>query len=100
MVKKLSTDLTFDEIVSSIIRLAKILTDADAIELYMFNGESNSLELVSAFGSNKKQKIIVKCGEGVIGKSAESRMMLSRTALHHPGVDDNIDIAAPIFFIL
>jgi diguanylate cyclase (GGDEF)-like protein len=98
MVKKLSTDLTFDEIVSSIIRLTKILTDAQAIELYMFNGETNSLELVSAFGSNKKQKIIIKCGEGVVGKSAESRMMLSRTALHHPGVDDNIDIAAPIFF--
>lgn len=79
MVKKLSTDLTFDEIVSSIIRLTKILTDAQAIELYMFNGETNSLELVSAFGSNKKQKIIIKCGEGVVGKAAESRMMLSRT---------------------
>jgi hypothetical protein len=57
-VKNLTSNLSFDEILSSIIRLSKDIVDAETIELYIFNQETNSLELVVAYGSKKKKRLL------------------------------------------
>jgi diguanylate cyclase (GGDEF)-like protein len=101
-VKNLNSNLSFDETLSSIIRLTKDITDAGTIEVYIFNRDTNSLELVAAYGSKKKKKVTVKYGAGVLGKAAESGVTVSRTALQYsgeyPAEDEDIDIATPILF--
>ena len=49
-VKRLNSNISFDEIVSSIIRLTRDLVETDAIELYILNRQKNSLDLIAAFG--------------------------------------------------
>lgn len=101
-VKNLTSNLSFDETLSSIIRLTKDIVDAETIELYIFNQETNSLELIVAYGSKKKKKVIVKYGVGVIGTAAENRIPVSLTSLQyskqHSLANDDIDIATPILF--
>lgn len=58
MVKNLNSNLSFDETVSSIIRIIKDLIDVETVELYIFNQGANSLELVAACGSNKKKRLV------------------------------------------
>jgi hypothetical protein len=67
-VKHLNSSLSFDETVSSIIRFTKDIVNTDTVELYIYNKASNTLELEAAFGSNKKSRINVPYGEGIIGK--------------------------------
>ena len=98
-VKYLNSNLSFDEIISAILRLTKDLTDTDAIELYIFNKKTQCLDLIAAYGSNKKKSIEINLGDGVIGESASARAMVSKEQVERrlPGYnDENIELGVPI----
>ncbi|MDO9288894.1 MAG: GGDEF domain-containing protein [Thermodesulfovibrionales bacterium] len=100
-VKYLNSNLSFDEIISAILRLTKDLTDTDAIELYIFNKKTQCLDLIAAYGSNKKKSIEINLGDGVIGESASARAMVSKEQIERrlPGHnDENIELGVPILF--
>lgn len=100
-VKYLNSNLSFDEIISAILRLTKDLTDTDAIELYIFNKKTQCLDLIAAYGSNKKKSIEINLGDGVIGESASARAMVSKEQIERrlPGRnDENIELGVPILF--
>lgn len=99
-VKKLNSLLTFDETVSSIIRFTKDMIDTDCIELYVYDKQAKQLELEAAFGSNRKSKITVLLGEGVIGRAAETGFITTLEGLQSgtSGSNDRIFLGAPITF--
>ena len=101
-VRNLNSNLSYDETLSAIIRLTKDMVDTETIELYVFDKETNLLELEVAYGSKKEQKMFIKYGEGVIGKAAENKVTVSRGAsrysVPHSDKDKGIDIASPILF--
>lgn len=97
-VKHLNSNLSFDEVVSSIIRLTKDLVATDAIELYLFNKTSQCLDLVAAYGTNKKTSVTVRLGDGVIGEAAANKTMLSREQLANRTPDESVELAVPILF--
>ncbi len=99
-VKHLNSSLTFDEIVSSIIRFTKDIVDTDCIELYFYNETAKQLELEAAFGSNRKNRIIVPFGEGVIGKAAEKKIIVTKDSSFQSSEkeDERISLGAPIMF--
>jgi diguanylate cyclase (GGDEF)-like protein len=97
IVRSFISDLSFEEIVSSIFRLTKSLVEPEIIELYMFDVSTNSLILVHNYGSKRDQRCVVKLGEGIVGLAAENRMIVSQTIQHLRGIDD-IEFAAPILF--
>lgn len=97
IVRSFISDLSFEEIVSSIFRLTKSLVEPEIIELYMLDVSTNSLILVHHYGSKKDQESVVKLGEGIIGLAAENSMVVSQAVQHLRGIDD-IEFAAPILF--
>lgn len=99
-VKHLNSNLTFDEIISSIIRFTKDIIDTDCIELYLYNNTTNQLELEAAYGSNKKKRINIPYGEGVIGNTAELKLLTTRESLLSTSkkTDDQLFLGAPIMF--
>lgn len=100
-VKYLNSNLSFDEIISAILRLTKDLADTDAIELYIFNKKTQGLDLIAAYGSNKKKSIEINLGDGVIGESASAKAMVSKEQIERrlPGHnDENIELGVPILF--
>jgi diguanylate cyclase (GGDEF)-like protein len=97
IVRSFISDLSFEEIVSSIFRLTKSLVEPEIIELYMFDVSTNSLILVHNYGSKKDQGCVVKLGERILGLAAENRMIVSQTIQHLHDIDD-IEFAAPILF--
>lgn len=100
-VKNLNSNLSFDETLSSIMRLTKDILDTGIIELYIFNQETNLIELVAAYGSEKKVKVSIEYGVGLLGTAAENKITSSRTDLQYSEyseADNGIDIAAPILF--
>lgn len=100
-VKHLNSNLSFDEIISAILRLTKDLADTDAIELYIFNKKTQRLDLIAAYGSNKKKRIEINLGDGVIGESASAKAMVSKEQIERrlPGHnDENIELGVPILF--
>jgi len=100
-VKQINSNLSFDRLITALIRLAKELTGTEIIEVYMFNRISQHLHLVAAYGSNRGKSINLMLGEGLIGKAAEMKMIISS---NHPGItlpeadQAGIDTVAPIVF--
>ncbi|NWF52044.1 MAG: sensor domain-containing diguanylate cyclase [Nitrospirae bacterium] len=97
IVKKLISDLSSEEIVSSIFRLTKSLIQSEIIELYIYDGNTKSLILTHHSNSKKKKGCIIKPGEEIVGLAAENRMVISQKLQHLRGTDD-IEFAAPILF--
>jgi diguanylate cyclase (GGDEF)-like protein len=98
-VKQINSNLSFDGLVTALMRLIKDLTGAEAIEIYMFNRKSQRLCLAAAYGTNRGKSIEIGLGEGLIGKAASLKTIISRG---HPGINvpkteqAGIDTAAPI----
>jgi diguanylate cyclase (GGDEF)-like protein len=98
-VKQINSNLSFDGLITATIRLTKDLTGTAAIEVYMFNQESSCLYLVAAYGTNREKRIEIMPDEGLIGRAALLRTIISRG---HPGVKASemeepwIDTVAPI----
>ena len=100
-VKNVNSHLSFDDILSSTIRLVKELIETDEIEIYMFDKKSNTMNLIAAMGTHRGRGIKVDVGQGVVGCAAEAKMTFSRGELKINGKehnDDKIEIATPILF--
>ncbi|MBI5075767.1 MAG: sensor domain-containing diguanylate cyclase [Nitrospirae bacterium] len=77
-VKHLNSSLTFDETISSVIRVTKDLVNTDCIEAYIYNEAAGVLTLEAAYGSKRKESVSFAVGEGLIGKAAKLKMMLAQ----------------------
>lgn len=100
-VKHLNSTVTFDETISSIIRVTKDLVNTDCIEVYIQNEEKRMLTLEAAYGSKRKETISLAVGEGLIGKAAELKMMIAQESGAPSGtraLDGQIMHAAPMIF--
>jgi diguanylate cyclase (GGDEF)-like protein len=100
-VKNVNSHLSFDDILSSTIRLVKELISTEEVEIYMFDKKNNSVNLIAALGTNRGKGIRVKVGEGVVGSAAETRMIFSKGQLEvkeNECIDDKIETATPILF--
>ncbi|MDP2158204.1 MAG: sensor domain-containing diguanylate cyclase [Nitrospirota bacterium] len=100
-VKHLNSTVTFDETISSIIRVTKDLVNTDCIEVYIQNEEKRMLTLEAAYGSKRKEAISLAVGEGLIGKAAELKMMIAQESGAPSGtraLDGQIMHAAPMIF--
>jgi diguanylate cyclase (GGDEF)-like protein len=100
-VKQINSNLSFDGLITATIRLTKDLTGTGEVEIYMFNQSSGRLHLVATYGTSRESNVEIMPGEGLIGKAAELKTIISRG---HPGVNaveaehDGIDTATPILF--
>ncbi|MBI4685738.1 MAG: GGDEF domain-containing protein [Nitrospirae bacterium] len=97
-VKRLNTNLSFDEIIATTVRLIKELSAPSVIELYLFNQSTNSLELTAALGSDKKKSVEVKIGEGIIGMAALNKTLVFKDKFSQSPHDKNIEIGMPMLF--
>ncbi|MBI5196412.1 MAG: diguanylate cyclase [Nitrospirae bacterium] len=100
-VKNINSALSFDELVTSTIRLTKEMIDTNAVEIYIKDLKSGNLKLVAAFGTNRGQSIELKPGEDVVGNAAELLILVSRDSLkpsRNTAADKFIEMAAPIAF--
>ena len=109
-VKQLSSNLTMEEVTSSMVRLAYNLTHAGQICLFLYNSNEKRLFLSLAHGLKKQQinHLSYKLGDGRIGITGESKIVLSEEDFKHnpeyvkkigrsPEPFD-IDFSAPIRF--
>jgi diguanylate cyclase (GGDEF)-like protein len=100
-VKQINSNLSFDGLITAIIRLTKDLTGTEAIEVYIFNRQTECLKLVAAYGTDRKKSVEIMLGEGLIGKAASLKTIISRG---HPGINVSeneqagTDTVAPIVF--
>jgi len=100
-VKQINSDLSFDGLITAIMRLTKDLTGTEVIEVYMYNRAYDCLNLVSAYGTNREKSVGIRLDEGLIGKAATLKTIISRG---HPGINvseteqTEIDTVAPIVF--
>jgi diguanylate cyclase (GGDEF)-like protein len=100
-VKQINSNLSYDGLITALIRLTKDLTGTELIEVYTFDQGSQRLHLVAAYGSNREKSIDLMLGEGLIGKAAEMKTIISRS---HPVMrltdedQEGIDTVAPIVF--
>lgn len=100
-VMKINSNLSFDSLVPSIIRMVKELIDTNKIEVYIFNKETQSLKLVAAFGTSRKKSITVKFKEGVVGCAAEIGMIFTKKQLimsKQTTYDEKLEMAIPMRF--
>jgi diguanylate cyclase (GGDEF)-like protein len=98
-IKNINSNLSFDDLISSIIRLIKELINTNQIEIYMFNRKSEILELVAALGTNRGKCVKITPGEGVVGCAAETKMLFSKDLMKLNGKepdDQIIETATPI----
>lgn len=98
----LSSNHSFDEAVSSTIRLVEDVLPAEFIGLYIYNRASETLRLTSAFGKEvKASKRAYLMGEGMVGAAAKNKVLLSRETYHDSESTNGSyrpEIAAPILF--
>jgi len=99
-VKHLNSSLTYDETISSIIRVTKDLVKTDCIEVYIFHEETGMLTLEAAYGSKRKEAVSFALGEGLIGKAAKLKLIVSQegNGAGTKTLDSQIMHAAPIVF--
>lgn len=100
-VKNINSHLSFDDLLSSTIRLVKELIKTNEVEIYIFNQKTECLKLVAAYGTDRKESIEVKLREGVVGSAAEIKMIFSKEQLRITGkrLDaEKIEIAVPVLF--
>jgi diguanylate cyclase (GGDEF)-like protein len=100
-VKQISSNLSFDELITATLRLTKDLTGAATVEIYMFNHSSGRFYRVAAYGPNRGDSVEIMQGDGLIGKAAELKTIVS---LEHTGTradepeQEGIDTAIPILY--
>ncbi len=100
-VKQINSNLSFDGLITALMRLTKDLTGTEAIEVYMFNSTSKRLCLVAAYGTARKNSVEIMLDEGLIGKSASLKTIISRghPGINAPGTEQaGIETVAPIVF--
>jgi diguanylate cyclase (GGDEF)-like protein len=109
-VKRLSSNLTVDEVTSSIVRLTYDLISAGKICLFLYRPDEKRLHLALAYGldKNKFAGLSYALGEGKIGITGEARIVLTAADFRdNPefkgGITDGmdpleIDLCAPIRF--
>jgi diguanylate cyclase (GGDEF)-like protein len=100
-IKQINSDLSFEGLISAIMRLTKDLTGTEVIEIYMFNRAYDRLNLVAAYGTKREKSVEIMLDEGLIGKAASLKTIVSRG---HPGInvseseETEIDTVAPVVF--
>jgi diguanylate cyclase (GGDEF)-like protein len=96
----LTSNLSYDEVVSSIIRLVENIIPARFIGLYIYDRTSESLRLTSSFGDARESKKIYLMGEGMVGSVAKNKLILTSDTYHNSAEKrgDLPNIAAPVFF--
>jgi len=100
-VKQINSNLSFDGLIKALMRLTKDLTGTEVIEVYMFNKTSQRLYLVAAYGTNREKSIEIKLNEGLIGRAAEMKTIISKSSwgIKFDDTDQvGIDTVAPIVF--
>ena len=109
-VKRLCSNLTMEEVTSSIVRLTYTLISAGEISLFLFRPDEKRLHLSLAYGLDKEKfaGLSYSLGEGKIGITGEARIVLTAEDFkHNPEVSGRIpkdgdpfqvDFCAPIRF--
>jgi diguanylate cyclase (GGDEF)-like protein len=100
-VKQINSNLSFDGLITALMRMTKDLTGTKEIEIYMFNRTLKRLQLVAAYGTDREKSVEIMLDEGLIGRAASLKTIISKG---HPGVNASekelagIDTVAPIVF--
>lgn len=100
-VKNINSTRSFDDLVTSTIRLTREMIDTGEIEIYIKNEKNNSVKLIAALGTNRGQSIEFRPGEDLVGNAAKLQMTVSRDLLKPSKIataDKFIEMAAPIAF--
>jgi diguanylate cyclase (GGDEF)-like protein len=98
-VKQINSNLSFDELITALMRMTKDLTGTKEIEVYTFNRTSERLQLVAAYGTPREESVEIMLDEGLIGRAASLKTIISKG---HSGVKASekeqagIDTVAPI----
>ncbi|HEX9756922.1 MAG TPA: sensor domain-containing diguanylate cyclase [Nitrospiria bacterium] len=109
-VKRLCSNLTIEEVTSSIVRLTFVLMNAGEIALFLFRPDEKRLQLSLAYGLDKEKYwgLSYALGEGKIGITGEAKIVLTSDDFkYNPEVSGKIpkdgnplvvDFCAPIRF--
>jgi diguanylate cyclase (GGDEF)-like protein len=101
IVKNINSSLSFDDLISAIIRMTKNIVGANIVELYLFENGTNNLKLVAGYNTGRKSGVEVKIGEGLVGKAADTNMTIKREQLNPQEKSEeykSLAMAAPIRF--
>ncbi|NIT03412.1 hypothetical protein GTO10_00495, partial [Candidatus Saccharibacteria bacterium] len=101
IVKNINSNLSFDDLISAIIRITKNILGANIIELYLSDDETENLKLIAGYNTGRESGVEVKRGEGLIGKAVGMNMTIKREQLNaNDRIEEyrNLDMAAPIRF--
>jgi diguanylate cyclase (GGDEF)-like protein len=101
IVKNINSNLSYDDLISAIIRMTKKIIGANVIELYLFSNGSNDLKLVAGYNTGRESGVEIKLGEGLVGKAADTNMTIKREQLKPQEIKEeckNLALAAPIRF--
>jgi diguanylate cyclase (GGDEF)-like protein len=74
----LSSNLSYDELIASVIRLVKDIIGTESVGLYRYHRSSESLKLASHYGEARHFKKIYLMGQGMVGMTAMHKMLLPR----------------------
>jgi diguanylate cyclase (GGDEF)-like protein len=101
IVKNINSSLSFDELISAIIRMTKNIIGANIVELYLFDNRTKNLKLIAGYNTGRESGVEVKLGEGLIGKAADMNMTIKQEQLNANEKSEeykNLAMAAPIRF--